>query len=103
MQDDNMVRGGRARLFGTTDGGTCQRLGIHQFDLERAIAAKEISAESYADPALKGVAQPHPNVRNPFQIICAGPDGDFGTPGDKRSHAARDNISSFDDASLEDP
>jgi hypothetical protein len=59
--------------------------------------------QSYSNPAFKGVARPRPDVPKDFQIMSAGLDGDFGTPGDKRNRAARDNVTSYDGIDLEAP
>jgi hypothetical protein len=54
--------------------------------------SKPYEGQSYSHPTFRGTATPLPKVTKSFQIVTAGPDGDFGGPGSKRHRAERDNL-----------
>ncbi len=64
--------------------------------------AKPYEGQAYVHPTAKGVARPKVDLSKGFQIICAGPDGDYGDAGERRQRATRDNITTYVDDSADD-
>jgi hypothetical protein len=60
-----------------------------------AYFARPYEGQSYLNIAFRGTATPDPEVAKDYQILSAGPDGDFGGQGSKRRRAEQDNINSW--------